>query len=159
MHYILHPHHLTTNIVLQLVVFVTLCEGFLGIEPRLVLWRRLFFFKKLLVKDSATGGMRMTCCGAGARAAPLRFPVAPLFDSANNWQRGFFYVKNLNPACDHVNLPAFFDAPTVEKLNWKVEMSCAVEEVDALCFWLEHMFGMEGLTVVDLLVTMVSRRI
>ncbi|KAE8806329.1 hypothetical protein D1007_17484 [Hordeum vulgare] len=41
----LQPHHLASNTILQLSAFVVLCEGFLGIEPRLDLWRNLFFFK------------------------------------------------------------------------------------------------------------------
>ncbi|KAE8775936.1 hypothetical protein D1007_51509 [Hordeum vulgare] len=31
----LQPHHLAPNIILQLLAIVVLCEGFLGIEPRL----------------------------------------------------------------------------------------------------------------------------
>ncbi|KAE8789472.1 hypothetical protein D1007_36363 [Hordeum vulgare] len=34
----LQPHHLAPNAILQLSAFVILCEGFLGIEPRLGLW-------------------------------------------------------------------------------------------------------------------------
>ncbi|KAE8785356.1 hypothetical protein D1007_40946 [Hordeum vulgare] len=34
----LQPHHLAPNAILQLSAFVVLCEGFLGIEPRLDLW-------------------------------------------------------------------------------------------------------------------------
>ncbi|KAI4997466.1 hypothetical protein ZWY2020_052808 [Hordeum vulgare] len=41
----LQPHHLVPNAILQLSAFVVLCEGFLGIEPRLNLWQSLFFFK------------------------------------------------------------------------------------------------------------------
>ncbi|KAE8819479.1 hypothetical protein D1007_02710 [Hordeum vulgare] len=41
----LQPHHLAPNAILQLSAFVVLCEGFLGIEPRLDLWRSLVFFK------------------------------------------------------------------------------------------------------------------
>ncbi|KAE8809315.1 putative LRR receptor-like serine/threonine-protein kinase [Hordeum vulgare] len=37
-------------------------------------------------------------------------------------------TSNLYPACNHVNLPAFFDASPVEMLNWKAEMPCAAEE-------------------------------
>ncbi|KAE8775316.1 hypothetical protein D1007_52186 [Hordeum vulgare] len=42
----LQPHHLVPNAILQLSAFVVLCEGFLGIEPRLDLWQSVFFFKK-----------------------------------------------------------------------------------------------------------------
>ncbi|KAE8821874.1 hypothetical protein D1007_00067 [Hordeum vulgare] len=39
-------HHLAPNAILQLAAFVVLCEGFVGIEPRVDLWRSLFFFKQ-----------------------------------------------------------------------------------------------------------------
>ncbi|KAE8812479.1 hypothetical protein D1007_10397 [Hordeum vulgare] len=42
----LQPHHLAPNAILQLAAFVVLCEGFVGIEPRVDLWRNLFFFKQ-----------------------------------------------------------------------------------------------------------------
>ncbi|KAE8810670.1 hypothetical protein D1007_12598 [Hordeum vulgare] len=42
----LQPHHLTPNAILQLAAFVVQCEGFVGIEPRVDLWRNLFFFKQ-----------------------------------------------------------------------------------------------------------------
>ncbi|KAE8795380.1 hypothetical protein D1007_29757 [Hordeum vulgare] len=46
----LQPHHLAPNAILQLAAFVVLCEGFMGIEHRLDLWRKLFFFKQWSVK-------------------------------------------------------------------------------------------------------------
>ena len=42
----LQPHHLAPNAILQLSAFVILCEGFVGIEPHVDLWRSLFFFKQ-----------------------------------------------------------------------------------------------------------------
>ncbi|KAE8812705.1 hypothetical protein D1007_10192 [Hordeum vulgare] len=42
----LQPHHLAPNAILQLAAFVVLCEGFVGIEPRVDLWRSLLFFKQ-----------------------------------------------------------------------------------------------------------------
>ncbi|KAE8784401.1 hypothetical protein D1007_41952 [Hordeum vulgare] len=42
----LQAHHLAPNSILQLASFVVLCEGFLGIEPRLDLWQSLFFLKE-----------------------------------------------------------------------------------------------------------------
>ena len=38
----LDHQHLSPNVVLQLAVFVTLCQGFLGIEPHTALFLRLF---------------------------------------------------------------------------------------------------------------------
>ncbi|KAE8783063.1 hypothetical protein D1007_43497 [Hordeum vulgare] len=40
------PYHVAPNASLQLAAFVVLCEGFIGIEPRLDLWCKLFFFKQ-----------------------------------------------------------------------------------------------------------------
>ncbi|KAE8782238.1 hypothetical protein D1007_44414 [Hordeum vulgare] len=45
-HFGLQSHHLAPNSVLELASFVTLCEGFVGIEPHLEMWRQLFFFKQ-----------------------------------------------------------------------------------------------------------------
>ncbi|KAE8766959.1 hypothetical protein D1007_61742 [Hordeum vulgare] len=63
------PHHLAPNAILQLASFVVLCEGFLGIEPRLDIWRKLFLFKQQSVTmDKAEaaklkGPKAMTPCG------------------------------------------------------------------------------------------------
>ena len=38
----LQPHHLTTNFVIIMSGFVTLCEGYLGCGPSIGLWKRLF---------------------------------------------------------------------------------------------------------------------
>ncbi|KAE8818325.1 hypothetical protein D1007_03959 [Hordeum vulgare] len=66
----LHPHHLAPNAILQLSAFVILCEGFLGIEPRLDLWQSLFFFKQQSKKmdkaelEKLAGPRPMTPCAA-----------------------------------------------------------------------------------------------
>ncbi|KAE8805152.1 retrotransposon ty3-gypsy subclass [Hordeum vulgare] len=42
----LQPHHLAPNAFLQLAAYISLCEGFIGIKPRLDFWRKLFIFKQ-----------------------------------------------------------------------------------------------------------------
>ncbi|KAE8781086.1 hypothetical protein D1007_45669 [Hordeum vulgare] len=42
----LQLHHLASNVILLLAAFIVLCEGFIGIESRLDLWRKHFFFKR-----------------------------------------------------------------------------------------------------------------
>ncbi|KAE8821858.1 hypothetical protein D1007_00049 [Hordeum vulgare] len=59
-HFGLQPHHLAWNAVLQLAAFLTLCEGFVGIELRLDLWRQLFFFKQQSAPTVVPGVMQMT---------------------------------------------------------------------------------------------------
>ncbi|KAE8809740.1 hypothetical protein D1007_13632 [Hordeum vulgare] len=109
----LQPHHLAPNAILQLASFVVLCEGFLWIEPRLDIWRKLFFFKQQSVTmDKAeaaklTGPKPMTPCGATLvhHRTSSGFPQMPLQDSIKMWQKGFFYVKNVDPSRDCINLP------------------------------------------------------
>ena len=38
----LQPHHLGAGAIVQLSGFVTLCEGYLGVEPTIDLWARFF---------------------------------------------------------------------------------------------------------------------
>ncbi|KAE8784582.1 hypothetical protein D1007_41818 [Hordeum vulgare] len=118
-HYGMQLHHLSPNVVLQLAAFITLCEGFLGIEPCLDLWRRLFFFKQSSVTNKATDEKQMSPCGVALvyHFSGSGFPHLPVHDSMKNWQRGFFYVKNINSVNDHINMSAFFDALPIEKLN------------------------------------------
>ncbi|KAE8809084.1 hypothetical protein D1007_14527 [Hordeum vulgare] len=66
----LQPHYLAPNAILQLAAYIALCEGFLGIEPRLDLWQKLFFFKRQSIKmdkaeaENLMGPRPMTPCGA-----------------------------------------------------------------------------------------------
>ncbi|KAE8766798.1 hypothetical protein D1007_61932 [Hordeum vulgare] len=63
-HFGQQTHQLAPNVVLRLAAFVTLCEGFVGIEPWLDLWRQLFFFKQQSASTDAPGIMKMTPCSA-----------------------------------------------------------------------------------------------
>ena len=42
----LQPHHLGAGAIVQLSGFVTLCEGYLGVEPMIDLWARFFSLKQ-----------------------------------------------------------------------------------------------------------------
>ncbi|KAE8791186.1 hypothetical protein D1007_34379 [Hordeum vulgare] len=121
----LQPHHLAPNAILQLSAFVILCEGFVGIDPRVDLWCNLFFFKQQSITmeksevEKLAGLRPMTPCGAALvhHRSKSGFPQMPLQESIKQWQRGFFYVKNADPAQDTLNMPPFnIDLPT--KLNW-----------------------------------------
>ncbi|KAE8782792.1 hypothetical protein D1007_43788 [Hordeum vulgare] len=82
----LQPHHLAQNAILQLASFAVLCEGFLGIEPRLDLWQSLFFFKQKSKKmdkaelEKLDGPRPMTLCGATLvhHRTKCGFPQMPL---------------------------------------------------------------------------------
>ncbi|KAE8806598.1 hypothetical protein D1007_17207 [Hordeum vulgare] len=120
----LQPHLLVPNAILQLAAFVVLCEGFMGIEARLDIWRKLFFFKKQSVTmDKAkaaklTGPKPTTTCGAVLvhHRMSSDFPQMPLQDSVKMWQKGFFYMKSFDPSHEYINLPPFAICPPSQLL-------------------------------------------
>ena len=44
-------------------------------------------------------------------AADNPFPVITLIQSVKRWQKSYFYVKNIAPQGDYVNLPAYVAGP------------------------------------------------
>ncbi|KAE8814580.1 hypothetical protein D1007_08099 [Hordeum vulgare] len=121
----LQPHHLAPNAILQLAAFVVLCEGFVGIEPRVDLWRSMFFFKQQSIAmekskvEKLKGPRPMTVCGAALvhHRPKSGFPQMPLQDSVKHGQKGFFYVRSTYPAQDALNMPPFAIAPPTRQ-NW-----------------------------------------
>ncbi|KAE8769120.1 hypothetical protein D1007_59337 [Hordeum vulgare] len=161
----LQPHHLAPNAILQLAAFVVLCEAFVGIEPRVYLWRSLFFFKQQSIAmekskvEKLKGPRPMTPCGAVLVHHRLKsgFPQMPLQDSIEHWQKGFFYVKSTDPAQDALNMPPFAIAPPTQR-NWDPKTPKPHPEVALMCAHLD-ILGKSGLLDRDLLATMVVRRI
>ncbi|KAE8780206.1 hypothetical protein D1007_46595 [Hordeum vulgare] len=131
----LHPHHLAPNAILQLSAFVVFCEGFLGIKPNLDLWRSLFFFKQQSIAmekaelEKLAGPRPMTSCGAALvhHRSKSGFPQLPLQESIKKWQKGFFYVKNADPA----RRPQH--APVQRQSSDEVELGGKVPEADSRC--------------------------
>ncbi|KAE8787834.1 hypothetical protein D1007_38153 [Hordeum vulgare] len=115
----LQPHHLALNAILQLAAFVVLCEGFVGIEPRVDLWRSLFVFKQQSIAMEKSevkklkGPCPMTPCGVALvhHRPKSGFPQMPLQDSVKHWQKGFLYMRSTDPDQDTLNMPPFAIAP------------------------------------------------
>ncbi|KAE8815245.1 hypothetical protein D1007_07375 [Hordeum vulgare] len=151
--FVLWPYHLAPNGILQLAAFVVLCEGFVGIEPHVDLWRSLFFFKQRSIAmekfevEKLTGPSPMTPCGAALvhHRSKYGFHQMPLQESIKHWQKGFFYVKSADPAQDALNMPPFDVAPSTRR-NWDAKTPKPIPRKS-------------GLLVRDLLTTMVVRRI
>ncbi|KAE8780490.1 hypothetical protein D1007_46377 [Hordeum vulgare] len=163
--FVLQPYHLVPNAILQLSAFVVLCEGFVGIEPRVDLWRSQFFFKQQSITmeksevEKLKGPRPMTPCGAALvhHRSKSGFPQMPLQESIKDWQKGFFYVKNADPALDVLNMPPFDIAPPT-RLNWDAKTPKPISEVALICAHLDIM-DKGGLLGRDLLTTMVAHRI
>ncbi|KAE8774073.1 hypothetical protein D1007_53587 [Hordeum vulgare] len=161
----LQPHNLAPNAILQLLAFVVFCEGFLGIEPRVDLWRNLFFFKQQSIVmeksevEKLAGPRPMMPCGAALvhQRKKSIFPQLPLQESIKQWQRGFFYAKNDDPAQDALNMPPFNVDPPA-KLNWAAKTPKPIPEVAQISAYL-MILEKEGLLGRYLLTTMVARQI
>ncbi|KAE8821451.1 hypothetical protein D1007_00601 [Hordeum vulgare] len=118
----LQPHHLAPNAILELAAFVVLCEGFVGIEPRVDLWRSLFFFKQQSIAMEKS-------------------------------EKGFFYMRSIDPAQDALNMPPFTIAPPTRH-NWDAKTPKSHPEV-ALIRGHPDILRESGLLGRDLLATMV----
>ncbi|KAE8772900.1 hypothetical protein D1007_55038 [Hordeum vulgare] len=127
----LHPHNLAQNAILQLAAFVVLCEGFVGIEPRVDLWRSLFFFKQQSIAMEKSKVEKLK----GPR------PMTPSTD----------------PAEDALNMPPFAIAPPARQ-NWDAKTPKPHPEVALIRAHLD-ILRESGLLSRDLLATMVVRRI
>ncbi|KAE8799500.1 hypothetical protein D1007_25079 [Hordeum vulgare] len=136
----LQPHHLAPNAILQLSAFVSIAMDKAALEKHI-------------------GPRAMTLCG-GALVHHLSksgFPQLPLQESIKKWQKGFFYVKNVDPARDALNMPPFnINPPT--KLNWVVKFPKPIPEVAQIGAHLD-ILEKGDLLGRDLLTTMVTRRI
>ena len=49
-------------------------------------------------------------------AADNPFPVITLIQSVKKWQKSYFYVRNIAPRGDYINLPAYVAGPPAGRL-------------------------------------------
>jgi hypothetical protein len=57
-------HHLTPNSISQAAIFVTVCEGYLGMEPHWNLWLHLFKVEHFAKKAGERGVQRVMHAGS-----------------------------------------------------------------------------------------------
>jgi hypothetical protein len=108
--YSLNLTHLNPNSVLQVVVFVQLCEAFLGILPHFGLWKYLYHCRPRMA-----GGQHQLVGGASLelhRGRKTESLDIPLNDSIKGWRFKWFTMENRNKP-----LPTRRgDSPTFERL-------------------------------------------
>jgi hypothetical protein len=93
-HYQIELVHLNPNSILQIIVFVHLCEAFLGIPPNFPLFKNYFFLK---YQPSATN--RKVIGGVGLQTCPCAgFLDLLMKTSLQGWHRTWFYCENHEPS-------------------------------------------------------------
>jgi hypothetical protein len=97
-HYGVELHNLSPNSISQAAIFVTVCEGYLGIAPHWDLWTHLFFVELFA---SPTGERKVRAAvRAGGCILQLRQSRASLYipailaSSNKGWQHRWFYLRN-----------------------------------------------------------------
>ncbi|KAK1653482.1 hypothetical protein QYE76_071287 [Lolium multiflorum] len=94
---------LTPNSILHVVVFITLCETFLGIEPHFGLWKKIFYVKRY---NSSNGSFVIGGVEFVARSEVNYFSF-PMRESVQGWRLKWFYVKD--SVTTESQLPRFVD--------------------------------------------------
>ena len=93
-------------------------------------------------------------------AADNPFPVIMLIQSVKLWQKSYFYVKNVAPQGDYVNLPAYIAGlPAGRRPQWSYRAVTLTPAGAAAVAELRVMIQSEGLSGPDLLAAFVTRRV
>jgi hypothetical protein len=90
--YHLNLTHLNPNSILQISVFVHLCEAYLGILPHFGLWKYLYH-----CRPGMDGGQHQLVGGASLemrRGRKMEYLDIPLKDSIKGWRLEWFIVEN-----------------------------------------------------------------
>ena len=141
-----------------LTYFATVCEGWPGIWPSLPLFCRLFYLRGRYLGDKEELGF--VDCGAAIvyRRSRTELPGYKNPDTVKDWQRTYFYVRNLKVGEDHIRLPAFQPVAPVRD-NWGVKKYGDQTDVDKMLERLEELFMKEGLTTRDVTLCWLYNRI
>jgi hypothetical protein len=87
----LQLHHTSPNSVVSVVGYAALCEGYLGIRPRVDLFQ-LFFSVRANYEDDGSLRTCRTVCFLPLRSKEYPF-IMPL-DSAIGWRGSWFYMAD-----------------------------------------------------------------
>jgi hypothetical protein len=84
--------HLNPNSIMQVAIFVHLCEAFLGILPHFGLWKYLYHCRPRMA-----GGQHQLVGGASLElrwGRKVEYLDIPLKDSIQGWRFEWFIVQN-----------------------------------------------------------------
>src|SRR4051812_11384372 len=165
----LQPHHLAANFIMLLSGFVTLCEGYLGCQPSLTLWKRLFNLRAHSAQTGAstthphTGKVLyetvMTDCGSCiATGSKHGYKSPDIIQSCKDWQTSFFYVRSPDNGPDMLNLPEFSLDRPLEKYQWDCKIGVGDQDIDSQAARVAKLFA-DGMQPYDLVASWLDVRV
>ena len=156
-HYKVQPHNLSPNSILVLSNFAALCEGYLGIRPRLDLFVYFFTIKR----EAGHSREELRNCGTiSFKIRPgRRFPDIVGHESCKNWQRTYFYGPDIPLAGREVTYPDFVDGAAAEVSTWRSHASLPSDLDASRAIRRIEWFVETGLTGLDLAMCWFIRRI
>src|SRR3954471_15891516 len=156
-HYKVQPHNLSPNSILVLSNFATLCEGYLGIRPRLDLFVYFFTIKR----EAGHSREELRNCGTiSFKIRPgRRFSDIVGHESCKSWQRTYFYGPDIPLAGREVTYPDFADGASAEVSTWRSQASLPSDLDASRAIRRIEWFVETGLTGLDLAMSWFIRRI
>jgi hypothetical protein len=120
--YDLNLTHLNHNSILQVVIFVHLCEAFLGILPHFRIWRYLYNCRPRM-----DGGQHQLVGGASLelrRGSKVEYLDIPLNDSIKGWRLEWFIMENHGKSLPtrsgrqpDIRTPSWVESPTFSEIT------------------------------------------
>jgi hypothetical protein len=107
-------HQLTSNSILHIACFITLCDSFLGIDPHWILWKFLFRLHPSvsLGKNPELGGAIVS---VRVESHYLEFNMAVSFQG---WRKKWFYIQDKKVASsDQFGIAPFYAKAKLTKLT------------------------------------------
>jgi hypothetical protein len=148
-HYEIELVHLNPNSILQIAVFVHLCESFLGVPMNFSLFKRYFLLKYQPSADNKVIG------GVGLQTHPRSgFLDLPMKTSFKGWHKSWFYCENHEPS-----LPSFVGRLPVFSGTWSEEPTPAKLPIVAALANRVNDIKNQGLTGVCMVAHWVARQV
>ena len=95
-----------------------------------------------------------------SKLARVEWPEGTFIDTVKVWQKECFYMKNVAPQGDYVNLPAYVAGPPAGRQpSWSYRARSLSQAGNAAVSRLRVMIQSEGLTGADLVAAFMERRV
>jgi hypothetical protein len=154
--YGLQLHHISPNSLVSVAGYAALCEGYLGIRPRVGLFQ-LFFSVRANYEDDGSLRTCGTVCFLPRRSKEYPF-IMPL-DSAIGWRGSWFYTADKPAPSQARGLPPFKNVAAETRDSWTaVNDESATPYVKLLARRIAKL-SVDGLKGIDTINCWISRRI